>query len=184
MNQAVSNAMDGFIHKLLQKVRSEKLRLSIEYDPQWPSSCYLQEAESGHMVEWQPQRQASQNTWLDFEKALDIKLHSSIATYYLSYWSDNLQAVHQEGSLELIQIWNESDFERLQQNLIGHFLMKRRLKQRETVFFALTDEEDMILSVLNETGEVVLEQIGLEPQKVIAPDLASFLLSLEPNHKS
>jgi SecY interacting protein Syd len=122
-------------------------------------------------------------TWSDFEKALSISLHPSIKTYFQCYWSDNLPAKHDLGPLELIQVWNEQDFARLQQNLIGHLLMKRRLKQAETLFFALTDQEDEILSIDNVSGQVVLEQVGLEPKKVIAANIASFILSLEPTLK-
>ena len=58
--------------------------------------------------------------------------------------------------------------------------MKRRLKQRETIFFAVTDEEDTMLSVLNSTGEVYLEQTGVEVKTLLAPDLISFLRQLRP----
>ena len=58
--------------------------------------------------------------------------------------------------------------------------MKRRLRQRDTLFFAVTDEDDFVLSVLNETGEVVLERVGKEPQEILATDLTSFLQSLKP----
>ena len=79
-----------------------------------------------------------------------------------------------------MQIWNDDDAERLQQNLIGHVLMKRQLKQPETLFFALTDEEDFIVSVDNASGQVVLEQVGKPAQQVLAQDLAEFLATLQP----
>jgi SecY interacting protein Syd len=180
MNQEVSDALDGFVHRLLQKVQSEKIELLIEFDSQWPSTCYLQQANEGEEVNWLPVRQSHQMDWSAFETALDIVLHPSIKDYFGCYWSDNLAAKHEFGQLELIQVWNEADFERLQQNLIGHILMKRRLKQSETLFFALTDEEDEILCINNVSGEVVLEQVGLEPKRVIASNLASFILAIEP----
>ncbi|KXI28169.1 SecY-interacting protein [Paraglaciecola hydrolytica] len=183
MAQAVIDAMNGFIDKFLQTSRSINSALQIEYDPAWPSLCYIPQGslgEAGGLVSWQPVKQHKPLIWHDFEKALDLQLHPSISTYYQCYWSEHLSAQHASGKLELIQLWNEADFERLQQNLIGHILMKRRLKQTETIFFALTEEEDFILSVKNMSGEVVLEQIGLEPKQVIAPDIASFLSSIEP----
>ena len=180
MSQEVSDAIDGFIHRLLQKAQSDKSALLIEFDPEWPSACYVDQAGNGGNVNWQPVRQSQENDWSDFEKALNIIVHPSIKSFYQCYWSDNLAAQHHFGPLELIQVWNEADFERLQQNLIGHILMKRRLKQSETLFFGLTDEEDEILCVNNQTGEVVLEQVGMEAKKVIAPNLAQFLLSIDP----
>lgn len=180
MSREISDALDGFVHRLLQKVQGDKTPLRIEFDSQWPSLCYQQQASQGEEVNWQPVRQTKAVDWSAFEQALDINLHPSIKDYFQCYWSDHLPAKHTLGQLELIQVWNEADFERLQQNLIGHVLMKRRLKQNETLFFALTDEEDEILCINNTSGEVVLEQVGLEPKKVISPDLASFILSIEP----
>jgi SecY interacting protein Syd len=65
--------------------------------------------------------------------------------------------------------------------LVGHILMKRRLKQPETLFIALTDEDDFILTVDNASGEVVLEQVGLLPKEVVAPNLEVFIQSLQPS---
>jgi len=59
-------------------------------------------------------------------------------------------------------------------------LMKKRLKQAPTLFFALTDEDDFVLSVLNETGEVVLEQVGRPPKEIISPSLGDFIATLSP----
>jgi SecY interacting protein Syd len=59
--------------------------------------------------------------------------------------------------------------------------MKRRLKQPETFFIALTDEDDFILTVHNTSGEVMLEQVGLLPKEVVAPNLAEFLQSIQPS---
>ena len=82
--------------------------------------------------------------------------------------------------VELVQPWNEADFERLQENLIGHLLMLRRLKLPETLFLATTRNESQLISLLNATGEVVLEQLGQGPRLVLAPDLARFLDRLSP----
>ena len=80
----------------------------------------------------------------------------------------------------MLQVVNSEDFERLQQNLIGHLLMKQRLRQAPTLFFGLTDEEDFILTVVNESGEVALEQVGREPANILAPSLAVFIEQLTP----
>ncbi len=59
--------------------------------------------------------------------------------------------------------------------------MKRRLKQPETLFVALPDEDDFILRVDNSSGEVMLEQVGLLPKEVVAANLADFIHSLQPS---
>jgi SecY interacting protein Syd len=151
-----------------------------DYDPDWPSPCIQRVNETTQQVYWQPQRQ---NPVLDFsnvEQALEITLHQDIVAYYTAMYSDVIYTQCEYGVCELLFAWSEDDFKRLQQNLIGHLLMKKRLKQPATLFFALTDEEDTILSVDNNTGCVMVEQVGLTPTKVIAQSLADFIEQLTP----
>jgi SecY interacting protein Syd len=44
----------------------------------------------------------------------------------------------------------------------------------------VTDLEDVILSVVNETGEVWAEKVGKKPHKKVADNLAEFIGMLEP----
>ena len=91
-----------------------------------------------------------------------------------------LAAEHSRGKLLLLMVWNSDDVKRLQENIIGHIIMKRRLKQRETVFFATTEDDDILLSVLNGSGEVFLERVGQEVSEKLADNLASFIAQLQP----
>ena len=181
MTDNVATALDKFIDDYVQKAVEYPELLQIAYDPEWPSPCYACDIKSEGSVSWQPVKRLKKESFKDLENALGITIHQDLVSFYGRYWSDNLNAKTSKGSLQLLQPWNEDDFIRLQQNLVGHVLMKKRLKQPETLFFALTDEEDFILTLDNQTGEVVLEQIGLRPQEVVAPDLASFLQSLQPD---
>ena len=62
-----------------------------------------------------------------------------------------------------------------------HALAKRQQRSPFTAFFANTDpDSDYFLSVDNATGQVLLEQPGRPPLRVVADNLASFLDSLEP----
>ena len=58
--------------------------------------------------------------------------------------------------------------------------MKQRLKQTETVFFAVTDEEDIIISIDNANGEVWVERVGCKPHKKLSDSLANFIEQLTP----
>lgn len=173
-------ALKAFIEKYHEASQEHPDMFRIEYDQDWPSDCYQTIAEQGEWVDWRPISRHLNGPFSDLEKALEISIHPDIVSYYSAYWSDNLDAKTDKGSLQLLQAWNQQDFERLQQNLVGHVLMKRRLNQPETLFFALTDEEDFILTVDNKSGEVLLEQVGLLPQEVLAPNLCTFLQSLTP----
>jgi SecY interacting protein Syd len=157
--------------------------LRTEYSKEWPSKCCIGQPfdlDGQMMIEWQPVLQSDPLSFSNVEESLNLTIDDQFKCLFSRYWSDNLNANSSRGSLQILQVWSEDDGKRLQSNLIAHVLMKRRLKQRETLFFALTDEEDFTLSILNETGEVVLEQVGCEPKEVISPSLSEFLSGLRP----
>lgn len=162
----------------------------ITQDEKWPSTCEVShengdiehELLSTGQVFWHPVN-IEKGQALNFdnvESALELILHSDIKTYFTTLYSESLDATCEEGNLSLLFAWNKDDFQRLQENLIGHILMKQRLKQTETVFFAVTDEEDMIISIDNDTGSVWVEQVGCQPHKKLADSLAQFICKLAP----
>ena len=55
----------------------------------------------------------------------------------------------------------------------------KKMKQ-ETVFFAVTDEEDMIISIENATGAVWVERVGCKPHKKLSDSLTQFISQLIP----
>ena len=181
MSEQVTTALDEFVQKYLVKAKNHPEMLMVDCDNDWPSDCYLTSGNTGDRVDWQPVKRSGVANFNDLEKALEMEIHQDVISYYSAYWSDNLSAQTNKGYLQLLQPWNQHDFERLQQNLIGHILMKRRLKQPETLFVALTDEDDFILTVDNASGEVMLEQVGLLPKEVMASNLATFIHSLQPS---
>ena len=185
MSQVVTQALDKFIQKYQLAAKSAPSLLMTEYDPQWPSECYLSlDSNSDNLVQWRPVKREQVGNLDGLVSALDMPIHPDIVSFYSTYWSNNLNAKTAKGDLQLLQAWNQDDFERLQQNLIGHILMKRRLKQPETLFFALTDEDDFILTLDNQSGEVLLEQVGLLPKEVVAANLPAFIETLEPSATS
>lgn len=193
MSEQVTAALDEFIQKYLVTAKKHPEMLLAEYDNDWPSECYTSldsksdkdnASSTNDRVDWQPVKRSGLVNFSDLEKALEMKIHEDIISYYSAYWSENLNAETDKGYLQLLQPLNQDDFERLQQNLVGHILMKRRLKQPETFFIALTDEDDFIITVHNTSGEVMLEQVGLEPKEVLAANLAVFIQSLQPSYTS
>jgi SecY interacting protein Syd len=181
MSKQVTDALDGFVQRYLVTAKKHPKMLVVEYDNDWPSECYTTLGNTGDDVDWHPVKRSGVADFIDLEKALEMKIHQDVISYYSAYWSDNLSAETSKGYLQLLQPWNHDDFERLQQNLVGHILMKRRLKQPETLFIALTDEDDFIVTVHNTSGEVMLEQVGLTPKEVLAPNLSVFIQSLDPS---
>ena len=158
----------------------------VEQDDEWPSPCEKRTTEQKSLAEgqvyWQPTA-IEKNEELSFENvesALNLTLHNDIKTYFTLLYSESLDARCDEGELSLLFAWNKKDFERLQENLIGHILMKQRLKQKETIFFAVTDEEDMIISIDNASGSVWVERVGCKPHKQLSDSLAQFISQLTP----
>ncbi|MCJ8320843.1 MAG: SecY-interacting protein [Colwellia sp.] len=151
----------------------------VEIDESWPSVCQQTEQDEENIY-WQPTKSPDNLSFENIEAALEISLHQDFKIYFSTFFSESIDAESEDGKLSLLFAWNLDDFQRLQENLIGHVLMKKRLKQKTSLFFAVTDEEDMILSVLNDSGEVWVERVGCEPHKKLANSLSEFIDQLSP----
>ncbi len=183
MSDDIKRQLDRLVEETITLSNERQQPLTIEYDSHWHSPCYQQSAEQGALVHWKPVLQQGECAFSQLEEALELKLNPQFCDYFTRYFSDNLLVLAPDGGCELLQVWNADDFERLQENLIGHVLMKRRLNQPVTLFFALTDEDDLMLSVDNESGHVVLEPVGKPATRVIAPTLADFIATLKASEQ-
>ncbi|MDB2373947.1 SecY-interacting protein [Psychrosphaera haliotis] len=149
---------------------------ALELDDDWPSPCVQSNSEGTF---WQPVLQSdhtsSKKSFDNVGEAFEIEINQQYSDLFTLYFSDNLNMKHEKGDFQLLQVWSDDDFERFQQNLVGHLLMKQKLKQKPTLFFALTEQDDLNLVVDNTTGEVCLEYVGKEPHESIANNLTEFL---------
>ena len=179
-NTELHDAWSQFIQDWISKAEQSSFP-TIESDPDWPSPC---EFEKGGKTFWQPVLMAEHSDtkfgFSNVEEALGLTLNSQYTEFFTLYFADGINAIHEKGPFQFLQAWSEDDFERLQQNLIGHLLMKDKLKQTPTLFFAVTDEDDLNLVVDNATGEVCLEYVGKEPHEVIAASLSEFIQNAKP----
>lgn len=173
-----SNYAD-FIQQSVNWYQQQQLALTTWAEPASPSPCQQGDIVDNN-VAWQPVPQQPPADFSNVEQALELTLHDDIKNFYALYYGAGLAAEHQRGKLQLLMVWNHDDVKRLQENIIGHILMKRRLKQRETVFFATTEDDDILLSVLNSSGEVFLEHVGQEVKEKLADNLAAFIGTLSP----
>lgn len=149
------------------------------YEADWRSPCQQGEVREGE-IQWRPVHREPSASLANLADALDVRFHPAVDAFYGHWFAGTLPLCFKGLRLELVQPWNEADFERLQENLIGHLLMLRRLKLPPTLFLATTRNDSQLVSLLNASGEVVLEQLGQGPRLVLAPDLARFLDRLEP----
>jgi len=150
-----------------------------EVDSDWPSECLVGDIIEGKS-EWQAVQRVHLGNMNNIEEALKIQLHPSIITFFCSAYADCIPCLFEDHPIDLIQVWNEIDFKQLQENMIAHFMMQKRLKQPASMFIASCSDEMQIISVLNETGQVQLENLGKGRERLLAQSLHEFLSQLTP----
>lgn len=174
------------LHNLMQRIQQEYGPLSAEYDAQWRSPCEVGEPftapdDGQQRIHWQPTARQYLNDFAGLENALETQVHPSIKAYYGAFWSAHLETRAKDGTVSLLQIWNEEDRERLIENLVGHHLVQKRAKGPLSFFFACTEpDSDLILTVENASGAVLLERPGARPLRQVSDSLADFLQTLAP----
>ncbi len=179
----VANSLDNFFKRFINIVAAQTGALPVtEYDRQWLSPCQqgkpFMSEQMQYSIYWQPVQRADNQDLEGLERALEINLHPDIRVFFSRYWADHIDAVFEQGNLNLMFVWNEADMQRLIENQLGHALNKIRNKQELTFFIACTDS-DYIISMANQSGQVVLERPGYAIEKVLAQNLTEFLDKLE-----
>ena len=179
-NYSLKELVWNFSQDYLQAYENRFTHLPITHMVEdWPSPCEQGIKEEEFSL-WCPIKVNENLTFENVETALEITLHEDIKQYFTTMFSDSLDASCAEGDLSLLFAWSAKDFARLQENIIGHILMKTKLKQKLTIFFATTDDDDHIISLDNDTGEIWVEKVGCEPHKKIAENLMEFVTQLTP----
>ncbi len=172
----VKSSLERFINKALE-VTPDRYFVS-DHDPEWRSACEFHQQDG--QTHWRPIEQSKPLDFSGLGNAADAEIHPDIQAYFSAFWSGSLQGKTEEGLVSLIQLWNEEDFTRLLENLIGHLLMKNRAKLPFTVFFATTEpESELFLSIENATGRILLEEPGKPPIREVDDNIINFLHRLE-----
>ncbi|MCG3729433.1 SecY-interacting protein [Vibrio cincinnatiensis] len=143
-----------------------------------PSLCI--QKQEGENVYWRAYQRDSVASLQAVEQGIELTLHPDIAPFYGSQYCADMPARWRDVALTLLQVWNEDDYVRLQENMLGHLVMQRRLKQKPTVFIATTDDDMVVISICNLTGNVIRETLGRSQREVLCADVADFLDQLEP----
>lgn len=161
------------------KLNLTNLLPQIQHDSDWPSPCEVAEPLADGFIQWQAVRREPCGSLNDLAKALEVEFADSLNQFYGAFFAGPIMAKIDQHEIELLQAWSEDDFDLLQQNITGHVLMKRKLKQPPSVFIGLTQQEDLLVSVLLESGEVCLEYVGKKPHHVLATNLEEFIQALK-----
>jgi len=107
-------------------------------------------------------------------------IQQPIHSYYTTQFAGDMAARFAGETMLLLQTWSPDDFRRVQENLIGHLVVQKRLKLSPTLFIATLESELEVISVCNLSGEVLKETLGTRKRTILSPSLASFLEQLDP----
>ena len=176
--------MSTALDRLIERYVSDVSPLHAEYVSEWQSPIYVNVIDDD-VVEWQPVKQQPPLDFSPLEAALELTFHEHVKSFYGRWFSGDLavSVTHndEQHGVSLLQAQGPEDAERLLQNITGHILMKRKLKQPETVFIGLVDEaDDLLLSIDNATGAIGLEWIGKPQHEVLYAELDDFLAACTP----
>lgn len=176
----MSDALDSLMARYQEQVEP----LVTEYVEEWQSPIYQQPIDDDN-VNWLPCRQQPALDFEALESALEISFHPSVKTFYGRWYAGDLKVEFRQDDeqhpISLLQVQGPEDAERLLQNLTGHVLMKRKLKQPITVFIGLAEEaDDLLISIDNDSGEIGLEWIGKTQHQCLSSNLDEFLQQCSP----
>lgn len=178
-------ALDGFVAQAMSAFPEQYEH----FDPDWRSPCEAsqpQGSDAGQIVRWTPVKrfqpgQEPVNDFVGLANALECEIHPSVVDYYGRYWAGGLEAKAEEGHVSLILLWNPADVDRLVENLIGHALVRIKRRKPLTLFFACTEpDSDLLLSVRNSDGTVVVENPHGKIVREVDASLADLLDRLTP----
>ncbi len=134
----------------------------------------------GETTIWQPVKRERIIDFINVEEGIDLGLHPDIKAFYGSQFCADLMVSFQGESIELVQVWSDEDLSRLQENMLGHLVMQKRLKKSPSMFIASTQDDSWIISICNITGEIFREHLGKQERQKIADNMVDFLNQLTP----
>ncbi len=178
MHNQISSTLSALLQKYIAHEQAHNNALPYSTDlSHMPSPCVVESDQNG--VYWQ---NVARSEWGDLsavERGIELILHEDIKSFFGCQYSGDISLKWQGNDFTLLQVWSDDDFERLQENILGHLVTQRRLKLKPTVFIGTLEAELDVISICNITGEVILERLGTAKRDVLAPDLFTFLKQVE-----
>ena len=143
------------------------------------SPCIVDVSHDGVAL-WQSKERVTSVTLTNLSSALSVHIPDPFQTFYTTQFSAPLQFTSSWGEGELLQCWDDDDFDALQKNLIQHVLMKRRLKMPDTFFIGLMDAPDQLIVMTEQSEAVYLEHLGQKELVKLSENLEIFLQTIQP----
>lgn len=180
-DSAVQRALANFYQRYQAAYHEAGQPLLTELIDDWPEAPIYTQRRADGWVEWAPQRRQQALDFSDLEHALEQPFPDSFRDYFNFGYSADVEVSWQQQPLLLLHMQCDQDSQRFLQNLAGHVLMKRRLKQPITLFLGLAaDADDLLLTQDCVSGAMGLEWVGKPQHQMLTEDLASFIEQLTP----
>ncbi|MCM2679112.1 SecY-interacting protein [Echinimonas agarilytica] len=177
------NSIQSHLLQFIERCRVEYQQVhqawpTVEIDSDWVSPCTPQGSD-GEAVIWTPVKRPLNDSFDKVESAMSVTLHDAAKQYWTSVFSENIALQYDDLEIELLLPWNQDDFERFQENLVGHLLTQRRFKLEPTVFIGLVIDSEVMVAI-DDDGQVVLEIPGRKAHRTLATDFLSFIEQSSP----
>ncbi|GAD78358.1 Syd protein [Vibrio ezurae NBRC 102218] len=179
MSNSIASSLSSIHQQYLKTFEQEHGTLPASAELVGVASPCIEETKAGEVVYWKPVQRDPQADLSNVEQGIELLLHPSIAEFYGSYYSADLEMSWKGKPLTLLQVWSDEDYVRLQENILGHLVTQRRLKIKPTIFIAAIDSDLDVISICNLSGNVVLETLGTSKREVLADNLVEFLSALD-----
>ncbi len=179
MNHAVSQSLWALSERFVQAWQQSHAGLP-QTEAYFKLSSPCEHQVLGETTIWQPVKREQIIDFINVEQGIELDLHPDIKAFYGSQFCADLTVNFQGESIELVQVWSEEDLIRLQENMLGHFVMQRRLKKLPSMFIASTQDDSWIISICNLSGEIFREHLGKHERQKIADNTVDFLNQLTP----
>lgn len=155
----------------------------LEFQHAWHSECVIDQGMAEGSYFWKPTKRQQPISFKEMESALELPFHPDLHIFYGSFWSNGICVDRHDINFNLIQIWNDEDEQMLKENLLGHAFAKIKAKLPLSFFIGCTNGNEVIC-LEQESGHIVLEKPGNKAHRILANDLQSFLISLQPTKDS
>ena len=125
------------------------------------------------MITWEPVELLEPVDFSKIERAMGQAMHADAKEFYSSFLAGHLERHHSGFTVGLNTVWNLSQLEEILDFIEGH-VEEQRLEGRAFTIPIASSDSDPIFSVVNSTGEIVLQDFD-RPDVVVAPNLCVFL---------
>ncbi|MFC0179408.1 SecY-interacting protein [Thorsellia kenyensis] len=181
INETVKSELINLLNRYVSAWKNTELSLPIAEGYAHLMSPCIQTNIDNEKTTWLPKIHEQLIPLAGVEKGMEMLIHQDIHTFYGIQFSADIAVLYKDIAINLIQVWNEEDHIRLQENIICHLVAQRKAKRMPSVFIGSIDDEDKIIACCNMTGRVFLESLTNGSRVYLSETIPDFLSTLTIN---